>query len=735
MFRPLPRLLSRHSAGSRAQLMLRRLTPSASSPTRQFTNHCGLRDQTRREEDRVSADDLKGAVNVPSGGRSEIVSREAWLQLVDSFDIPPQSTVTHGEIGTVYGFLGKRRDKSSQLSFCSLEGDGINYQIVSNSAGEGMDKDTQHDRRKEHENLKAIPSYSPVAVTGKFHTVVGTEAQKQRAFDIELLSIRSLNQFPKDIIVSKNAVWSPKQRHLQMRFDRDLRDRLFLRAQLQSVMRDTLSRMRFVEVETPVLFKSTPEGAREFLVPTRKRGHAYALPQSPQQYKQLLMAGGVRKYFQFAKCFRDEDHRSDRQPEFTQLDLEMSFADDEAVMRSVELIVNDVFTYISSKCTVSVENCAYHITPGSEPIKPENAVNVESRQASEAFCVAQAGKDFFPRYSYQDVMSKYGSDKPDLRIAEPFASQITRIDHFLPANFVGMITKHDSPIVEAFRFRPNETAETSSQLIKKFMDNLPNTPLKLDPASTPGVFVIDSKRPVRGLSALGHEAGNELLEMHSESWSPLEDGDIVMIHARKNEAFKGGSTDAGKLRTALYHMLVEDGIIPKDYSFKFLWVNNFPLFTPDGDDPGQGGSAGFSATHHPFTLPATPEDLSLLSTDPLAVKAAHYDLVLNGVEVGGGSRRIHVAELQEYIMRDVLKMSDQGVAQFSHLIEALRAGCPPHAGFAFGFDRLLSILCDVPSVRDVIAFPKNNKGEDMLVGSPSRTTPEQEKIYGLQGKK
>lgn len=297
-----------------------------------------------------------------------------------------------------------------------------------------------------------------------------------------------------------------------------------------------------------------------------------------------------------------------------------------------------------------------------------------------------------------------------------------------------MITKHDNPIVEAFRFRTARAPKESFEIIKRFMDNLPNTPLKLDSVSTPGVFVIDSSRPVRGLSALGHEAGSRLLELNTESWSELEDGDIVMIHARKNEPFKGGSTDSGKLRTALYNMLVEEDVIPRNYSLRFLWVNNFPLFTPDGDDPGQGGSAGFSATHHPFTLPASPEDMSLLSTDPLAVKAAHYDLVLNGVEIGGGSRRVHIAELQEYIMRNILKMNDEGVAQFSHLIEALRAGCPPHAGFAFGFDRLLSIICDVPSVRDVIAFPKNNKGEDMLVGSPSKTTPKQEQVYGLQGK-
>jgi len=294
-----------------------------------------------------------------------------------------------------------------------------------------------------------------------------------------------------------------------------------------------------------------------------------------------------------------------------------------------------------------------------------------------------------------------------------------------------MITSHKAPAVDAFKFRTGRTPQDNAEFIRKFMDELPNTTLSLDSASTPGVFVIDSSRPVRGLSALGHDAAGQLLEMNTEAWPECEDGDIVIVHARPDEPFRGGSTDAGTLRTAIYAKLVEESFIPRDHTYKFLWVNDFPLFTPDGEDPGQGGSAGFSATHHPFTAPATPADFDLLHTNPMAVKAAHYDLVLNGVEIGGGSRRIHIAELQEYIMRDIMRMSDAGVKQFSHLIEALRAGCAPHAGFAIGFDRLMSIISDVPSVRDVIAFPKSNKGEDLLVGSPSKTTLEQQKTYHL----
>ncbi|KAH7034685.1 aspartyl-tRNA synthetase [Microdochium trichocladiopsis] len=598
-------------------------------------------------------------------------------------------------------------------------------QIVSNATpGEPFQEEA-------HRALRDIPAYSPVTVTGLVHAVKDKATGLKTTWDLHLRSIRPLNVFPKDIVVSKDAVWAPKQRHLQMRFDSQLFDRLLLRSEIQTTLRNSLRTCRFIEVETPVLFKSTPEGAREFLVPTRKQGLAYALPQSPQQYKQLLMAGGVPRYYQFAKCFRDEDHRADRQPEFTQLDLEVGFADADKIMHYVERLMVAAFEFIERRCQVLVEDGFRHVQIVYKDFRRSSEVQSDEERQANAAVSAVAAATSFPRYSYEHVMSRFGSDKPDLRIAEPYASEIVRIDGFLPAEFSGMITNHKAPAVEAFKFRTGRSPQANSEFIRKFMDDLPNTPLKLDSASTPGVFVIDSSRPVRGLSALGHDAASKLLELNTDSWSECEDGDIVMIHARKDEPFQGGSTDAGRLRTAIYAKLVEEGFVPRDHSYKFLWVNEFPLFTPDGDDPGQGGAAGFSATHHPFTAPATSADFDLLHTNPMAAKAAHYDLVLNGVEIGGGSRRIHIAELQEYVMRDILKMSDAGVKQFSHLIEALRAGCAPHAGFAIGFDRLMSLICDVSSVRDVIAFPKSNKGEDLLVGSPSKTTLEQQKTYHL----
>jgi aspartyl-tRNA synthetase len=297
-----------------------------------------------------------------------------------------------------------------------------------------------------------------------------------------------------------------------------------------------------------------------------------------------------------------------------------------------------------------------------------------------------------------------------------------------------MITRLENPIVEAQQFSLRGTPAENLAFMRGFMDNLPKTTLQLCPKSTPGIFMFDETKPLNGLSAFGHEGAENLAGLEDKFWKKLEHGDIVIVHAREDVPFRGeGSTDLGKLRKAVYDAAVQGGLLPPDHRLLFCWVTEFPLFTPDEHvvGEGQGGVAGLKATHHPFTAPLTAEDFDLLEMDPLAAKADHYDLVVNGVEVGGGSRRIHVAEMQEYVMRVILKMPESGVAQFAHLLEALRAGCPPHAGFALGFDRFISLLCDVESVRDVIAFPKSVKGEDLLVKSPSTMTREQMNTYHL----
>ncbi|XDG08851.1 hypothetical protein ABKA04_008466 [Annulohypoxylon sp. FPYF3050] len=525
---------------------------------------------------------------------------------------------------------------------------------------------------------------------------------------------------------------------MQLRFDPFLRDRLKFRAWVKGRLVQNLEHWEFLEIETPILFKSTPEGAREFLVPTRRQGYAYALPQSPQQYKQTLMAGGICRYFQFAKCFRDEDHRADRQPEFTQLDLEMAFVGGKNIMDIVSKLMKNLFMQLHMHWKiVDIDGVRHPVRIQSVDPKTKGSVRIwtSKNTSNDTDTFSRYGKpEYIPIMTYADAMSNYGTDKPDLRIRLPWVSPLYKIGpdgKGLPSGFKKMISSLPDPVVEGFRIQfTNASPTKSTKFIKEFMDNLPQYYLKIAPESVPGVFVYDSSKPLNGLSALGHD-GVEVLDRMGREWPKFRDGDIIIMHARNDGPLYGGSTEIGRLRRAIYHAAVKEGLIPDTHEFKPLWVHSFPLFSPTGDEVGQGGTAGICSTHHPFTAPLGEEDFEYLKTDPLKAKADHYDLVINGVEVGGGSKRIHVAEVQEFVMRDILKMTDEGIGQFSHLLDALKSGCPPHAGFAFGFDRLMTVLLDVPSVRDVIAFPKNNKGEDTLVGSPSKVTPEQKKTYHI----
>ncbi|KAI1819167.1 tRNA synthetases class II-domain-containing protein [Xylaria intraflava] len=621
-----------------------------------------------------------------------------------------------GEKVVIHGYLGKRRDKAQNLSFFDLNivNPTAGYiQIVSSWPSEStLEYDT-------HQILKSIPQYSPVCVTGILEERKVNKPDDQaphsapidpldlRAtfgqYDLKLVSVKCLNPFPKDIIVSKDVVWPPKSRHLQMKFDPILSDRLKVRQAAVDSMRYYLRSGDFLEVETPILFKSTPEGAREFLVPTRRKGLAYALPQSPQQYKQILMASGIRKYYQFARCFRDEDHRADRQPEFTQLDLEMSFANAWDVSVVVQNLIKTTFNSLVTNRTA--KRLLAHR-------------DLRSHSAH------------LHRKTYSAVMTSHGTDKPDLRIQPPLVSPIANMTSAASDEFKDQITTLKNPIIETCKFRFHVRKEVSAQFIREFLDILPNTTHKLAGHSIPGVLFFDTSKPLQGLSALGHLGASKLTGLYANKKVACQDGDVILIHARKSGPPQGGATELGRLRKLIYDAAVEKGLFPKDDSLNFVWVTDFPLFTPN-EGSELGDSPSLSATHHPFTAPSTSADLELLLTNPLKAKSGSYDLVLNGVEIGGGSRRIHVAELQEYVLRDVLKMTDEGVGRFSHLLEALRAGCPPHAGFALGLDRFIAVLFDVPSIRDVIAFPKDNKGDDKLVGSPSKMTPGQLKTYHL----
>lgn len=332
----------------------------------------------------------------------------------------------------------------------------------------------------------------------------------------------------------------------------------------------------------------------------------------------------------------------------------------------------------------------------------------------------------FRKLSYHDAMSRYGSDKPDTR----YGMEIHRVEHLLPVDLINKITHLTNPIVEVFKIEGNENdPAATSEYITKFLDSPAGAPFNDNPEGGPGIFVYDAKKPLCGLQPFGFQAAEYVEELLDP-----DHGDLLVLQAREAAPFTGGSTPIGDLRRALYSASVETGFKPAATGFDFLWIVDFPLFSPSSEsEPGQGGAAGISSTHHPFTAPKSAADVDLLLTNPTKVVADHYDLVVNGVELGGGSRRIHDAAVQEFILREVLQMPPERLTEFSHLLEALRAGCPPHAGLALGFDRLVAVMLGKESVRDVIAFPKTGKlGEDPMVKAPSPVGQEALETYHLR---
>ncbi|ETI29010.1 aspartate-tRNA ligase [Cladophialophora carrionii CBS 160.54] len=521
-------------------------------------------------------------------------------------------------------------------------------------------------------------------------------------------NLMKLNAFPPGLVATCETVFPPELRHVQFRTDSELRRRIRLRSRLSGKIREHMLNHDFDEIETPILFKSTPEGAREFLVPTRKKGLAYALPQSPQQYKQVLMASGLPRYFQFARCFRDEDLRADRQPEFTQLDLEMAFAGSTDVMKTVEALLLDA---------------VWPNVPGIASLQPPTSTSLSENEET----VSDPKRPAFPQLTYDDAMSRYGSDKPDTRLG----SKIRRVDSWMPPNAKGMITSLDDPIVEMIKIDMQGTEPAESQkFFQEFLDASAKARYATDEARIPGVAVYDPLKPLHGLATFGHEGAARV----EEEFEP-EPGDLLIFWSREDKPFAGGSTVLGDLRRDVYQSAISQGLITAPSGFSPLWIIDFPLFSPiEESKPGQDETARVCSTHHPFTAPKHGRDLNhrLFRDEPLSIIGDHYDLVINGVEVGGGSCRIHCPVTQRFIFSEVLGMSGRQIkTDFQHLLDALSAGCPPHAGFALGFDRLMTMLTNSTSVRDVIAFPKTADGEDKFAGSPSRLTPEQLATYHL----
>lgn len=508
-------------------------------------------------------------------------------------------------------------------------------------------------------------------------SVEGILEHSPEGVDVKVADIKVLNRanIVPSQLVGETKDWPAQYRYIQLR-QPSMQDILLKRAQIVKTCRAALDDQGFVEIETPLLFKSTPEGAREFLVPTRKKGLMYALPQSPQQYKQLLIASGVKRYYQVAKCFRDEDLRADRQPEFTQLDLEMGFANGSDVQTVIENLVERVWGNHSSTKLM---------TPDAD------------HKLVEA--TGTLGK-----ITYQDAIEKYGIDKPDLRSN----IRVTK----LPATAK---TNKEFSVFEAIVLRewnhPQEILETFQN--QQYYKN-----------RVPKVILFESVEQIKQIVEPLADIPN-----WEAFFSALnaKQGDLVAFSDRRSLNYEN-PTPLGRLRQIAIEQL-PSGYRETDQSVG-CWVHRFPLFEPsaaeDGDYPSYDLSQ-IKATHHPFTM-VDIEDYNKLATDPLSCHGYHYDLVIDGVEVGGGSTRVHDAELQKYIFDNVLKIPDPE-RLFGHLLQALATGCPPHAGLAIGLDRMVAMLCGVSSLRDVIAFPKTITGADPLIGSPSKVTKAQLKPY------
>ena len=555
-----------------------------------------------------------------------------------------------GRVVELRGWVNRRRDHGGLVFIDVRDRDGIT-QVVFDPA---LVTAFELGQSLRNEDVIAISGTVRLRPSGTENPKLLTGTVELAVEHLEVLGRSQTPPFPINADADVDEALRMKYRYLDLRRPR-LQRNLTVRHRLVKAMRDFFDERDFLEIETPTLIKSTPEGARDYLVPSRVfPGSFYALPQSPQLLKQILMIGGLGRYMQLARCFRDEDSRADRQPEFTQLDVEMSFVAEDDVM-------------------AVMEDCAVYVW--------RKALGLEIPQPIE-------------RIAYADAIRRFGSDKPDRR----------------------------------FDLELRDVAEAFASTEIKFLQG---------PASDPGSRIVAVRYPGgaalsrRDFDALteaakGFGAGGLVwISYGSDGWkssiAKLLDDATVEATGRLAEAQSGdalllvagpqaqASDIAGRLR-----LHVGDRLGLRDpAAFSFCWVVGFPLFELDPE------SGAIVPTHHPFTAPRPGED-ALLDVDPLAMRAQHYDLVLNGVELGSGSIRIHDGAFQRRIFADVFKLSEHDIDErFGFFMEALRYGAPPHGGMAWGLDRVVMLACGESSIRDVIAFPKNQNGRDLMLDAPS----------------
>ncbi|HEA29452.1 MAG TPA: aspartate--tRNA ligase [Leeuwenhoekiella sp.] len=564
-----------------------------------------------------------------------------------------------GETVTLAGWVQKSRDKGFMIWIDLRDRYGITQLIF----------DEERTPDEVMKLAKTLGREFVIQVTGK---IIERESKNANipTGDVEILveELKVLNaaKVPPFTIEDKTDGGEDlrmKYRYLDIRRNA-VKEKLIFRHKVTIAVRNYLSEKGFIEVETPYLIKSTPEGARDFVVPSRmNEGQFYALPQSPQTFKQLLMVGGMDKYFQIVKCFRDEDLRADRQPEFTQIDCEMAFVEQEDILNAFEGLTKHL-------------------------LKEINGVEIEQ----------------FPRMTYDDAMRKYGNDKPDIRFGMEFGE-------------LNDVAQHkDFKIFNDAELVVGIAVPGGASYSRKEIDAL------VDWVKRPQVGAL-------GMVYVKYNADGS----YKSSVDKFYDQEDLAQWAEKTEAKPGDlicvlSGDSRKTRPQLSALRMEMATrleLRKADEFAPLWVTDFPLLEWDED------TNRYHAMHHPFTSPK-PGQMELLKTDPGAVKANAYDLVLNGNEIGGGSIRIHDRETQAKMFDYLGFTEEEAKAQFGFLMDAFTYGAPPHGGIAFGLDRLVAILGGQETIRDFIAFPKNNAGRDVMIDAPAKIDDAQLKELNLK---
>ena len=555
-----------------------------------------------------------------------------------------------GQTVSLAGWVARRRDHGG-VAFVDLrDASGVVQVVIRDEAvAAGL----------RNEFCLLVTGEVNVRPEGNANTNIATGDVEVVASTVEVLSESAPLPFQIDDHVEVGEEVRLKYRYLDLRRSGPA-EALRTRSRVTRAIRAVMDERDFLDIETPTMTRSTPEGARDFLVPVRLQpGHWYALPQSPQLFKQLLMVAGMERYYQIARCYRDEDFRADRQPEFTQLDIEMSFLDEEDVYELSEAVVSRVWSHVLGE-TVTAP---------------------------------------FPRMTYDEAMTRFGSDRPDLRFG---CELVDMTSYFADTPFRVFQAEHVGAVV-----MPGGGGQTRKEL--------------------DGWQDWAKARGAKGLAYVLVQEGGELGGPVAKNLSDSERAGLAdAVGAAPGDAVFFAADRARAARELLGAARLEIGrrcgLIAED-RWDFLWVTDFPMFEEDG-------AGGWTAVHHPFTAP-TDAFADRFQDEPATALARAYDLVLNGAELGGGSIRIHRAEMQQRVFDVIGLTKDEAEGKFGFLLEAFQFGPPPHGGIAFGIDRIAAMVAGVDSIREVIAFPKSGAGFDPLTGAPTPITPEQRKEAGI----